>query len=425
MLKNSYMANKKQLSSNPGFEKTTLPNGLRIITETIPTVRSIAVGLWIFAGSRDETLEEAGISHFIEHMVFKGTSRRRMYHIAQRMESVGGYLNAFTSKEYTCYYARALDEHLERSVDIVSDLILQPNFPERELEKEKDVVIEEMKMYEDTPEDYVFDQFESVVYNDHALGRPILGYPETVRSFSRQQLLTYIGSQYTPNRMVLAVAGNARHDHVVDIANRVFDTSGRKQAEKVRTPVNGYVPHEITQIRPIQQAHLVLGTRGYDIHHPRRTVLSVLNTLLGGGMSSRLNQNIREKYGFCYNIYSFANMHSDTGDFGVYMGTDTEKVSRAKKLIFREFDKLVQKPVSKRSLNQAKNQVKGSILLGLESMSNRMMRLGRQELYLERYLTLDEMVQEIDDVTAGDIQDLAGELLNPERFSSVTLIPQK
>ncbi len=408
----------------PVFQKTTLANGVRVLTETIPSVRSVSVGVWIATGSRDEAPSEAGISHFIEHMVFKGTARRRMHHIAQRLEAVGGYLNAFTSKEYTCFYARALDEHLGRAIDTVCDLVLQPNFPEKELEKEKDVVLEEMKMYDDAPEEAIFDRFESVVYRDHALGRPILGFPETVRSFSRAQLLDFVAAHYTLDRIVLAVAGNAAHEEVVALAEEAFSSARRLPVERARVPVNGYAPLQLVEQRPIQQAHLILGTRGYDIHHPRRSAVTVLNTVLGGGMSSRLNQNIRERYGYCYNIYSFLNTHSDTGDIGVYMGTDAAKVARAEKLILRELDKLVERSVSRRALNQAKNQVKGSIMLGLESMSNRMMRLGRQELLFERYFTLDEVLEELDQVTVEAVQDAAQQLFHPERFSSVVLLPR-
>ncbi len=411
--------------SYPVFQKTTLPSGVRVLTEAIPSVRSISVGVWIAAGSRDEAPLEAGISHFIEHMVFKGTARRRMHHIAQRLEAVGGYLNAFTSKEYTCYYARVLDEHLERAVDTVCDLVLEPNFPERELEKEKEVVLEEMKMYEDTPEEAIFDRFEGVVYKDHALGRPILGFPETVRSFSREQLCDYVEAHYSLDRIVLSVAGNAAHEDAVTLAEKAFGASARLPVARARTPVNGYVPHQLVEQRPIQQAHLILGTRGFDIHHPMRSAVTVLNTILGGGMSSRLNQNIREKHGYCYNIYSFLNTHSDTGDAGVYMGTDASKVARAEKLIFRELEKLAEKPVSKRALNQAKNQVKGSIMLGLESMSNRMMRLGRQELLFERYFTLDEVLEELDQVTVEAVQEAAQTLFHPDRFSTVVLLPQE
>jgi len=405
------------------FSKTTLSNGVRVLTESIPSVRSISVGVWIYTGSRDERPEESGISHFIEHMVFKGTAKRRMHHIAQRLESVGGYLNAFTTKEYTCYYARALDEHLERAIDLVCDLILHPEFPQKELDKEKDVVVEEMKMYEDTPDEYVFDCFEGVLFKNHPLGRPIIGFEDTVRSFSRDQLLSYMDEHYTPDRIVLAVAGNARHEDVVRIAEKVFSTSTRVPRMHVRMPIDGYEPEQILVKKPIQQAHLVLGTRGFPVQDPKRTSLTVLNTLLGGGMSSRLNQNIREKYGFCYSIYSFVNMHSDTGDFGVYMGTDASRIDRSKKLIFKELDKLRTELVSERVLNQTKNQVKGSLMLGLESMSNRMMRLGRQELYFGRYFTLDEIIADVDAVTPEDIRSIAEELFQPEQFSSAILLP--
>lgn len=409
----------------PAFRRTELPNGVRVVTETIPSVRSIAVGAWIFTGSRDEAQEESGISHLIEHMVFKGTQKRRTHHIAQRLESVGGYLNAFTSKEYTCYYARALDEHLDRSIDLVCDLVLSPSIPERELEKEKDVVLEEMKMYEDNPEDLIFDRFEEAVYGGHPLGRPIIGYPQTVRSFTRDQLLDYINRSYTPNRVVVAVAGNASHERVVELVRRAFATQKRNGQEHDRLPLGAYSPRTHTEFRPTQQAHLVVGTRSYHVYHPNRSVLSVLNTLLGGGMSSRLNQNIREKYGYCYNIYSFVNMHQDAGDFGVYMGTDPKKVDRARRLIFRELRRIVDEPISDRVLSQAKNQVKGSVLLGLENMSNRMMRIGRQELYFKRYFTMDQIVEDIDKVTPENLREVAEEIFDPEQFSTIVLLPQQ
>ncbi len=408
----------------PAFQKTVLPNGVRVITESIPSVRSISVGVWVNTGSRDEEEAESGISHFIEHMVFKGTRRRRMHHIARRMESVGGYLNAFTGKEYTCYYARGLDEHLARAIDTVSDLILEPAFPEKEVEKEKDVVVEEMKMYEDNPEDLIFDRFEALLYPDHALGRPVLGTPDTVHSFTRPQLLSYLDQQYTLNRMVLSVAGNVSHEEVVGLANKAFAVSRPGNSNTARLKANKHVPQSHIEVRPIQQAHLLLGTRAFDLHHPMRSAQTVLNTILGGGMSSRLNQNIREKYGYCYSIYSFINMHSDTGDMGVYMGTDASKIARAEKLIFREFERLVDKPVSPRALNEAKNQVKGSIMLGLESMSNRMMRIGRQELIFGRYFSLDRVLEELDAVTEIDVQRVAAGLFNPDLFSKVILYPQ-
>jgi predicted Zn-dependent peptidase len=407
----------------PVFERTVLPDGVRVVTETIPSVRSISVGVWIFTGSRDETPDEGGLSHFIEHMVFKGTRRRRMHHIAQRLEAVGGYLNAFTSKEYTCYYARALDEHLARSLDAILDLVLEPSFPAREVEKEKDVVLEEMKMYEDQPEDLIFDRFEGVIYDGHALGRPIIGTPETVQSFSRGQLVDFVERNYGPGRIVIAAAGNVRHKDVVRLVRKAFDGATRQGAPKEFVPPNGFEPTEVFEERPIQQAHMVLGTRAFGVHDERRIPLTVLNTILGGGMSSRLNQNIRERYGYCYSIYSFVNLHRDTGDFGIYIGTDASKIRKSRKLVFREMERLIEKPVTARLLAQAKNQVKGSIMLGLENMSNRMMRLGRQELYFEKYFTLDEVIDEIDSVTPGDVQKEAEAMLDPSLYATVALIP--
>lgn len=408
----------------PKYEKTTLPNGIRVVTERIPSVRSVAVGVWVQAGSRDEATDEAGMTHFIEHMVFKGTRRRRTHHIAQRMESVGGYLNAFTSKEYTCYYARALDEHLGRALDTVLDLVLDPTLPEKEMDKEKEVVVEEMKMYEDAPEDLIFDRFEDLVYAGHPLSRPVLGYPETVRAFTREGLSDYIGRHYAPNRLVIAVAGNAEHDRVVRLVEKLLAESERQGQPVDRAAPPAYAPQAWTEARPIQQAHLVLGGRAFGLDDDRRSTLNLLNTVLGGGMSSRLNQNIRERYGYCYNIYSFANLLTDTGDFGVYMGTDPGKVGRAEKLIRRELDRLAATPVSARQLAQAKSQLKGSLMLSLESMNNRMMRLGRVELVFNRYFTLDEVTASIDEVTAEDLRVLAEELFRDEQLSTVVLTPE-
>ena len=363
--------------------------------------------------------------HFIEHMVFKGTSTRRMHHIAQRMENVGGYLNAFTSKEYTCFYARCLDEHLSRALDTVLDLVLNPVFPEREIEREKDVVVEEMKMYEDTPDEFVFDLFDSALYGSHAMGRPVIGTEESVRGFDHQRLLDFLERHYTPGNIVVSVAGNADHEAVVRFVEKA--TAGREgatTATQQRMPPPSRKPESISSDRPIQQAHIILGARGLHVHDQERVGLSVLNTILGGGMSSRLNQNIREKYGYCYNIYSFVNLHSDTGDIGVYMGTDGRKVDRAFKLIQREFARLGEKPVSNTELQRAINQSKGAIMLGLENMSSRMMRMGRQELYYGRYYSLDEIMDLVEGVTSQDIQRLSASMLDAERFSDIRLLPQ-
>ena len=409
--------------SYPLYDKTVLDNGVRVISETIPSVRSVSVGLWVLNGSRNEAEEEAGISHFIEHMVFKGTQKRKPHHIARYLESVGGFLNAFTSKEYTCYYARALDEHLPRAIDVICDLVLNPVFPVREMEKEKAVVLEEIKMYEDVAEDLVFDRSEAVLYKNMSLGRPVIGYPDTVRSFSRDQLVDYLNTQYTPGNTVVVAAGNLKHERFVRLVEKAFAQSSRTPIKKEKTQVPAYLPTVYQEERPIQQAHLVLATRGYSIYNENRIALSVLNTILSGGMSSRLHQNIREKYGYCYNIYSFINLHSDTGDFGVYMGTDPTRIKHSTRLIFRELDKMAQKKVSARVLNQGISQVKGAIMLGLESMSNRMMRLGRHELFFGKYFTLDEVIDSVEQISADDVLEVAQELFVKDSFSHIVLYP--
>lgn len=407
------------------FQKTILPGGVRIVTEEIPSVRSVSVGAWVGVGSRDERDDEAGMCHFIEHMVFKGTKNRRMHHIAQRMENVGGYLNAFTSKEYTCFYARCLDEHLPRALDTVMDLVLHPVFPERDLEREKDVVVEEMKMYEDTPDDYVFDLFDRALYGDHTMGRPVIGTEESVRGFRRDGLLDFLERHYTAENIVVSVAGHVQHEKVVRLVEKAIATheasleSGHTRYEP---PVRE--PESVRATRPIQQAHIIHGARGLHVHDEDRVALSVLNTVLGGGMSSRLNQNIREKYGYCYTIYSFINLHSDTGDIGVYMGTDARKVDRSFKLIRREFERLIDRPITKTELQRAKSQSKGGIMLGLENMSSRMMRIGRQELYYGRYYTLDEIIELVESINQGDIQRVAARVLDESRFMDVRLLPE-
>lgn len=409
-------------NQSPGIFRHTLSNGVRLVVERIPSMRSVAVGVWVHVGSRDERDGEGGISHFIEHMVFKGTDKRRTHHIAQRMESVGGYLNAFTSKEHTCYYARGLDEHLARAIDVVADLVVSPRFPEAELEKEKEVVVEEMRMYEDQPEDLIFDRVEAIVYPEHPLGSPIIGTEQSVRGLEREQLRRYVGAHYAANRVVLAVAGNVNPNQVVRLAEKALGALPAGEPLGRHAPTE-YTPRHAEDTRVIGQAHLAFTRPTFSIHDARRTTLSVLNTVLGGGMSSLLNQNIRERYGFCYNIYSYLNHYEDAGDFGVYMATEPSRVDRARKLIFRELARLTEKPVSPRVLMQAKNQVKGGMLLGLENMSSRMTRLGRQELYFGRTLSLDEVSAEVDAVTAQDLLDLAQELFVPDVFSSVYLLP--
>lgn len=279
-------------------------------------------------------------------------------------------------------------------------------------------------MYDDAPEEYITDRFESVIYPSQAIGRPIIGYPETVSGLKRQDLFDYVTRQYIPDQIVIAASGNLRHGTLVKSVEKAFKDlrSAGSKPKKESTPPP-YQATELSLKRPIQQGHLILGRPGISVHSKHRAILELLNIILGGGSSSRLNQRIRERYGFCYNIYSFLNAYSDCGDFGVYLGLDPSRIHRALRLIFREFDRLAQKPVSNQVLTRAKGQARGGIALGLESMSNRMTRLGKQELYFGRVISIDETIEELEAVTAEEIQSFAGEFLSPDAFSRVLLMP--
>lgn len=407
------------------FSKSILKNGIRIVSEYIPSVRSVSVGLWVDVGSRDEDAGKNGISHFLEHMVFNGTNRRNMRQIAQSIEGIGGYINAFTTKEHTCFYARVLDEHLERAVDVITDLVRAPVFPPKEISKEKYVILEELKQIEDDPDDHIHDYLDKVLYYPHPLGEPIIGNSESIQKFCRTDLVNHLKQNYTSDKMVLAAAGNVDHDKLVRFADEYIGTLNRQSHKngKVRLPKkrNKYV--EIK--KPIQQAYICMGTKTFGVHSKNRYPLLVMNALLGDGMSSRLNQVIREKHGLAYTTYSFVNFLRDTGMFGVYVGTDSEKIDKTMKLLNTEFDKLQNKPVSRAEFKRTISQIKGNLMLGLENMSSRMMRIGAGELYFKKYTSLDTMLDKIDGVSSDDIQRVAQDVLDTNKFSTVVFKPFK
>jgi predicted Zn-dependent peptidase len=409
------------------YQKTTLPNGIRVITESIDHVRSLSLGFWIETGSRDESPEKNGISHFIEHMVFKGTKKRSVKEIAQSIESVGGYLNAFTSKEHTCYYARVLDEHLELATDVLSDMVLSPTFPKKELVKEKNVVLEELKQAEDDPDDIIHDYFEKAIFKTHPLGMPVIGTTESISSFQRNDLLQYKSSQYTADNLVVAAAGNISHEKVVDAANRYLKKipSSMKMQRKEKFASLLEEPNYILReyYKPIQQAHICLGTVGCSVQSEERFSMQILNTLLGDGMSSRLFQNIREKYGFAYAVYSFNNMMQDTGSAGVYIGTDSAHVQRCIDLVWKELKSVRNHGVSKEELDRSKAQLKGSLMLGMENIPNRMIRLGSSEFYFGELITLDTIIAKIDAVQRDEVQELAERLFVEDRCATVIFHP--
>ncbi len=410
--------------SIPLYRKTILPSGIRIVSEQVPHVRSIAVGVWAEVGSRDEEASNNGISHFLEHMVFKGTRRYSANKIARSLEAVGGYLNAFTTKEHTCFYARILDDQLPKAMDILAELVQHPTLDQKEMEKEKSVVLEELKNIEDDADDLIHEYFDRNLYSRHPLGFPIIGSAENIRAFDKPSLLRYIKKFYTPDRLIVSAAGNFRHDDLVELVQKHFRMQKRERVATGRlgSPRKPKPSREVFH-KPINQAHVCYGTIGYSVRSAYRHPLLVLNTVLGEGMSSRLFQNIREKYGFAYSIYSFLSLMSDTGNFGVYIGTDPAKVEKSIDLIRKEIDKLRNGSVGREEMRRAKAQLKGTTMLGMESMSNRMMRLASGEMYFHENVTLDQVLAKIDAVTSDDVHEVAGKLLNHDNFSTVVISP--
>lgn len=404
--------------------KTTLDSGLKIVTENVKSVKSISVGIWVKTGSRNETDQQAGMTHFLEHMLFKGTEKRNSYEIAQSMESVGGYLNAFTSTEYTCYYARCLDSELETALDVLTDMVKNSQFPEEELEKEKKVVLEEMKMYRDSPDDVVFEEFSNQVFREHPIGRPVIGYEETVTSFSREDLFRYMKDRYKPDNLLVAVAGNVDHDVVIQRVGELLNFERNGQTVTPDQPLKPYEVTAKTVTKAIEQTHMIMGRRALNYEHPDKYLLLLANTILGGGMSSRLHQNIREKYGYCYSISPFNQSYIDTGLFGIYTGTDQNYVDHVRELIIAEFHRLQHEKVDEKELHEAKTQLKGKLLMSQENTSNRMTRLAKSELYFNRFVTLDELEENINAVTREGLQQFSEEFFDSETFSETLLIPE-
>ncbi len=406
-------------------EKTTLDNGLKIVTEKIESVKSVTAGIWVKTGSRNESKKQAGITHFLEHMLFKGTENRSSYDIAMSMESVGGYLNAFTSSEYTCYYSRCLDTKLDKALDVLSDMVLHPTFPEEEIKKEKKVVIEEMKMYRDSPKDHLFEEFSNDVFKGHPLGRPVIGYEETVSNFERNNLFNYMDDRYQPWNLLVAVAGNIEHEKVVEIVKRYFGEVQSKEQEEQDQRLNDYQPDQKTYTKPIEQTHLIIGRRGLNFDHDDKYRLLLANTVLGGGMSSRLHQNVREQHGYCYSINTFNQSYKDTGLFGIYVGTDYDYLDHVRELINKELKKIREETIPEQELREAKAQLKGKLVLSLESTSNRMSRLAKSELYYDRFITIDELIQEIDSVEEEEIKRFAVDFFDIDQYSEALLIPEE
>lgn len=397
------------------YDKTLLPGGLKVVTETIPHVRSASVGVWVAAGSCWESPVNMGISHFIEHLVFKGTARRNARQIAREIDGRGGNLNAFTSKEHTCFYAKVLDEHLPIAVDVLADMLQHSLFDPAEIAKEKGVVIEEIKMYEDVPDDLVHDLFATALWSGHALGRPIVGTEAAVQGFIRDEILGYMHDHYVPGHVVVAAAGNLQHEAFVESVARQFGPLFARPRSTVRGwppgPAETNNSRALLRVKETEQAHMVVGMKGLHQDHDDLYALHLLNTVLGGSTSSRLFQEIREERGLAYSVYSYQSSFRDTGNFAVYAGVSPTVMEQVLDLILRDLRQAGREGITAEELAEAKEQVKGQIMLGLESTSGRMNRLGRGELSLGRVLSPDEITARIDAVTQDAVHELAHKLL--------------
>ena len=403
------------------YRKAVLENGARVVAETIDSVRSISIGVWIDVGSRDEAADEAGASHFIEHMVFKGTKKRSAQDIAASLESVGGSLNAFTGREHTCYFARTLDEHVDVALDVLSDLIRNPLFNPNHLEKERQVIISEIKEMEDSPADLVHDLLMETIWKTSPLGRPVIGSTQSVLGLSRGKLLGFMRRNYAFPRMVIAASGSLKHQVLLSKIQRKFGFDSRHSGgPKIQAaPRAGKSRRVVT--KKTAQTHISMGAPAFPYKDPRRYSALVLSNILGGGMSSRLFQRIREKLGLAYSVYSFFDFFEDTGVFGIYMGTDRENAPRVIGEVLKEIKRLRRNSIDPEELSNAKYQLKGNLLLSMESTFNRMNRLARYELFLRENVDLDHTIKAINKIKSKDVIEVAEELFSPGRLSAVAL----
>jgi predicted Zn-dependent peptidase len=403
-------------------QKSVLNNGLRIVTEEDPHFHSVAVGVWLNVGSRDEALEENGLSHFLEHLAFKGTPRRSALDIAREIDQLGGTLNAFTSKENTCFHGKVLAENLDRAVDLLSDLVLNPLYQPEDLEKERQVILEEICAQDDNPEDSVQVQFARGFWGDAPFGRPILGEGDHISRVTREQLLSYRNLVYRPEKTVIAAAGRIDHQELLDLISSRFQDFHNGSAHRPRDPVAVH-PGIYQAPRDLEQVHVCLGTKGPAAGDQERYAATLLQLVLGGNMSSRLFQVVREELGLAYNIYAFMSFFSDTGLLGISAGVSPKNLERLLDATYQELRKMRAEPVSAEELKAAKEYLRGSIYLHAEDCDHRMMRLAKNEILFGHYIPLDEIVTNLLKVTAAQIRDLARELLQPEKWALALLGP--
>ncbi|MDP1572599.1 MAG: pitrilysin family protein [Vicinamibacterales bacterium] len=406
--------------SEPSIRREVLPNGLRLVTESMPHVRSVSLGVWLTRGSRHEPEAHTGMAHFVEHMLFKGTATRSAEDIAQQIDSIGGQLDAFTSKEYAGYYIKVLDEHLPLALDVLTDLVTRPAFAPQEIEREKKVVLEEIKMVEDTPDDLVHELFAERFWHGHALGRPILGTAASVSALDAAALHRYFAEAYVTRNFVVSAVGHIDHAQVHDLVAGAFAGAGADGP-----PIDAPPPSPVTDIlirqKDLEQSHVCFGAPGLPQNHASRYAGFVLNTVLGGSMSSRLFQNVREKRGLAYAVFSGLSAYRDTGALTIYAGCANEAVGELVEVVVEELRRLRREPLGGDELRRAKDHLKGSLMLGLESTSSRMSHLARQEIYDDRADSMDEILAGVERVTVDAVQALAGSLLSGSNLGLTVL----
>lgn len=396
----------------------TCTNGVRVVLEKIPNVRSVTIGIWVKTGSRHETAELNGISHFLEHMFFKGTENLTAKEIAESFDRIGGQVNAFTSKEYTCYYAKVLDNHATYALEILADMFFNSTFDEEELAKEKNVVYEEIKMYEDTPDDIVHDLLTKAIFENHPLGYPILGSEETLATFTKDMLKDYMYNSYTPDKVVISIAGNVEESFMKEVEKRFGTYKGGNRKELDAKPI--FHKNEVIRRKDTEQAHLCIGFNGYSVRDKRIYPLIIANNILGGSMSSRLFQEVREKRGLAYSVYSYHSSYEDTGTVTIYGGTAVNQLDVLAETIFNILHDLKNNGITVKELENSKEQIKGNLVLGTEGTNSRMSRNGKNELLLGEHKSIDEMIQIIDTVTIDEVNQVCSELFTEEY--SISLI---
>jgi predicted Zn-dependent peptidase len=404
------------------YNKTVLPNGIRIISENIPHVQSFSLGFWFDVGSRDENKKNNGITHFIEHMLFKGTKKRSSRRIAEEIEAYGGYLNAFTSKENTCYYGRGLISSLPRTFDVISDMIQNSAFKSAEIKKETGIVIDELNDINDNPEELIFDKFEEILFAGNSLSMPIIGTEKNIRGFSQKDLFSFIDEKYSFNNMLIAASGNVEHEKLIRLIDKYFVKDLGHVSIKRKLLNIAPAPDHLIK-KSVQQVHMILGRATYGYKDKKRITANILSHILGEGSSSRLFQTIREKNGIAYQINSFLNSFYDVSSFGIYLSTNTKQSDKAQSLVLNEFKKIREKLVSDKELKKAKEYIKGNIILSLESTTSRMFRMANSELYYNRLVTIEELTKMIDSVTPKEIIEIANEILEENYLTKIIISP--